>query len=304
MRLVTAESHNFNQRLSHTLFGLQDALDLDASAFSEMLGVSGLRYQELRSGRSEVSVQELYSLAQGLDVNVGQLMEGKVDLKLLRQRLRGGSELLPDAYADKAHHLARSIAPKVIHTHLVAHHGQAFARSLFRKFHVAPELFDSLTDYIGPMIPADIVLHLHQEEGYTDDQIRGVGTMTFPIVPQAVSETLRSLRTPQRLYQYFFDYLVPRSYDRMSTYHVEAMGPTYCRVKVKTSEQAQTAFKRKIVDNRAGCLYRQGVVSSYLAHLTGNFAHIQEYSCLYLGDPHCLFDICWNRAAAIKRLDC
>ncbi|MGK5090364.1 hypothetical protein WDW86_22695 [Bdellovibrionota bacterium FG-2] len=302
MRLVTAESHSFNQRLSHTLFGLQDALDIDAPVFSLMIGVSGIRYHELRTGRSEVSVQELYTLAQGLDVNFGQLMEGQLDLKLLRQRLRGGPDLLPEAYADKNHHFARSITPKVIHTHLATYHGSAFARSLFRRLHVTPELFENLTDYISPMIPGDILNHLCEEERYTDEQIRGIGTMTFPIMPRAVSETLRNLRTPQRLYQYMFEIVVRQMYDRFSNYQIEQMTEAYCRMKVTISDEAQTAFGRKIVDYRACCLYRQGVMSSFLAHLTGNFAKVREHSCLYRGDPHCSFDIDWDNQLSVNNL--
>ncbi len=281
-----------NARLRRTVGRIKDSVGVDRRTFQDMLGVLPSRYAELRFQKSDFSIDEIYSLADALKLDMDLLFSGRIDYQALARQFKGDLTALPERYQNDVEKMARARAAQVIFAHLSLYHGEDYARSYFRRIQIHPEAFSNPTDFIHPRITTDLIKGLGREN-YSEDQIRGVGTMTLALFPEVVRKRLLASRTPRELYSYILEEYAPRQYDRIYHYKLESLSADRCRVVSQITELAQSVFVHDPIDNREACLYRQGVFSSFYGVLGKKLAQIEEVSCVHLGDRKCEIDIVW-----------
>ena len=284
---------NFNQYLSTSVSRTRDCLGVNHKTFRNMLGMTLTRYTDVVLKKDEFSIQELQNLADTLDFDIDLLFKGKIDYVALAKQFRGDRTVFPERYADESQQFGRARTGTVIFSHLAAYHGESYAREYFRRFQLYPEAFAEPSAFVNPVIHFDLVGGM-TKEGYSEEQIRSIGTMTFALSPPELHRKLAWLKAPKTLYSYVYEELLRTQFDRMFDYQLTGFTDTGCKTVVRPRQEAQDAFKRKIVDNRQSCLYRQGVASSFLANISPHFAEIHEESCVHHGDKLCAYEINWN----------
>ena len=284
---------SFQERLRRTVVRIRDSIGVERQVFQEMLGMTASRYSTIVMQRDEFTIQELQSLANAVALDLDLLLQGHVDYSALAQQFRGDRSILPERYAEKTQRFGRAKAAQVIFAHLSAYHGEEFGRAYFRRFQLQPETFENAADFIHPLISIDLIGEF-TKEGYSEAQIRSVGTMTFGTSPPQLRRQLAGMKDPRALYAYFLEGVIPLMYDRMSEYQITRLTSTGCTVVTRTREEAQNSFGRAIIDSRETCLYRQGVFSSVLGHLRTRFGTIHETTCIHRGDAQCTIEVTWN----------
>lgn len=288
-----SEHEILNSRLRQTIFRIQDCLDVNRKTFLEMMCISSERYAQIAFQKSDITILELYSLAKALDLDLDLLYSGKLDFLEIARRFRGDLKAVPERYSDHSKMLGRARAAQLIFTHLTVYRGEAFARSYFKRLQLYPEAFSNPTDFVHPQIAMDLMKNF-SKEGYSEDQIRGIGSMTLALTPEPLRKQFLLTKTPKNLYSYLIEEYGPRSYDRMFHNCLDRITNDSCRVIISTTQLAQEVFGNHPIDNRESCLYRQGVFSSFVSIFGQNYAKIQEISCVHRGDEKCILDIVWN----------
>ncbi|MBI3555361.1 MAG: hypothetical protein HY074_03735 [Deltaproteobacteria bacterium] len=291
--MASLSTENFNACLKRTVARIRECTDVDLRTFLNMLGMSALRYSEIIMQRQEFSIQELRSLADALDIDLDLIFRDKVDYVALARHFRGDRSVFPEHYSEQSHLFGRAKAAQVIYSHLASYHGESFGRAYFRRFQLHPEAFSNPTDFVSPMIASDLVKGL-AKEGYREEHIRSIGTMTYATCPPPLRRKLAAMKDTKTLYLYLYEELVGIQYDRMSDYKIVRLSDRGCTSIVRTREEAQEAFKRKVIDNRESCLYRQGAMSSFSAHTGPSFSTVRETSCIHRGDEVCTLEFRWN----------
>lgn len=281
-----------NARLRQTIVKIQDSIEVERRTFQEMLGVSTSRYADIQFRKMDFSIKELYSLSNSLSLDLDLLYSGNIDYQALAKQFKGDLTALPERYQNTHQKMARARTIQIIFSHLCFYHGESYARAYLRRFQVRPEAFLNSTEFIHPKITTDLISGLSQEN-YSEDQIRGIGTMTLSMLPPLVKQKLKKY-TPRNLYSYILEEYVPKQYDRIYTYKLDRISSERCRIISKSTELAKSIFSNKPVDNRETCLYRQGVFTSFYGVFGKRLAKIEEVSCIHRGDSQCVTDVVWD----------
>jgi hypothetical protein len=285
-------SKSLNTRLRDTLFRIQDSIQIDRKSYQEILGISATRFAEIAFQSSDISIYELYSIANALDLDIDLIFSGDIDYKALARRYKGDLKAIPEKYQNPSEKLGRARASQVIYSHLMIYHGERFARAYFRRLQLYPDAFTDSVEFVHPLIAIDLMKNLTRE-GYEENQIRSIGTMTLAVTPKVHQKALSKTKTPKNLYSYILEEFAPKYYDRMYQYKLDQLSNSKCRVITQTTEFAESVFRGKNIDNRESCLFRQGVFSSFLGVFGKRFARIEEISCIHRGDSKCVIDISW-----------
>jgi hypothetical protein len=284
--------HEFYSRLSQGFVATRQALGLDVGSFTEKLGMSPARYRRLIWGMAEPTMAEIEALASVSETHIDLFMSGEVDFKTMARHAHSNRTAIPEHYATREHKLARVRAVQVIYEHVRFHRGEPEARRILRRRQCHPEAFRDAASLISPKIVEDLLKDLRQD-GLSDEQLRGVGTMTLNVNQGAIARKLAGRATPRALYEYVHEELLQHHYDRINHYRLLKMTDTGCVVGVSTQDEAKEAFRTDTVGTREMCLFRQGVYSSFLANLIPRFAKVEESQCMYSGASHCIVHLSW-----------
>lgn len=272
---------------------LKSYLLLNEQDLSKLMDISMDDIHGIFSRSKAVTPRALFLLARELNVNEENLLLGEIDFSSLVQHRAGNLQALPERYLIPSEQLSRARGIQVIFEYLSKLHGKTYAKSIFERLQIHSATFENLDGYVSSRIGQDLLNQLIND-GFDENHIRSIGTMTLLVNADNIGRILRTKKTPKDLYGTIHEEVISPYYDRAFSYGLETLTDHMCLISATPKEEALSAFDGKPAGGRAVCLYKQGTYISFLANIRSRFARVQELGCVYHGDAKCLYSLTWT----------
>ena len=278
--------------ISAVLVQIQDSIDLDDRSFSDLLEITPSAFAKIKAGNTTCPLKNLYALCDKLELSVGQVLKGNIDLAALDQQFHGNAATFPDKYQNPRHQLGKARALLGLFDYLDTYYGKEVSRSIRQQLQIRAQAFSDPMLPVSPMILID-ALQRTQEIGLSDIEIKFSGTHNLLINRDTLlGKLLAAKSSAKELYRSIHEEL-RGYYDQLFDYQLVKLHSESCSIRVQLKESIQDVFSTFTLGNRQVCLYKQGVYASFLGNIQGPLARIQESQCMYKGDESCVYHLSW-----------
>lgn len=143
----------------------------------EALGIKASEFMQWISGKEILIGQpHLISLAQYLNLNEDCILDGTYDKDLIRKRLFGTVDALPEKYSQNQFSYSRSSAH--IPKYLTLTRGQHFSDMILRKLNISPLLYSNLNNHVSINYFMDLLETL-AESGLSEKELDNLAGVLF-----------------------------------------------------------------------------------------------------------------------------
>lgn len=288
----TATIHNFYRDLNRNLIQIQEVLEIAPEVFCELLGTDTVRYEKIKKGIASHDSLKLDDFCDHIGISVENLLGGKIDFVALNKQYHRRDSTLPTAYTEDGLGLSKARSFLGMIRFARAFYGHKFEKQILRRMQIPSTIAIDPNEFVSLNLLLDVLKEL-RAEGFTDEDFRGTGLMTFSINRKTpLGSFLAKTNSISDLYRSVHEELLCY-FDQIFDYKIQKLGQNVCRSQISMKQQFQDHFKTNTLGSREYCLFKQGVYAGMLGHKTYTFARIHEQSCMYKGDATCVYDVLW-----------
>lgn len=164
--------------LSSRLREFVEEVGLPLKRLPELLGVSALETLQWWNGTLEFVPNEKHFLkiSNSLGINDSDLLRGSYDLKLVKERVRGQMDSLPERYLTNQNSFVRT--SEHIYKYLKLTRGELFTNQVYAELNVTPEIYAATDLKINLTFFADLLAKL-VEKGLGKDELDTLAAVIF-----------------------------------------------------------------------------------------------------------------------------
>ena len=274
-------------KLWTTIEKARAAVNVDDTVFSELMGVSRKEYRLRRDVSDPITIDELITLSEFLNVSMEDLVRGNLDYAGLTAYHCGDFTYIPERYTEAAFSKKRTSIN--ILSFLERNVGSDFKRSLLRSLRVHENVFRNPDEKINLRFLMDLTQELVKRH-YEDEDFFQMGVYSSVVNRSSELGRLMAKQSDGKgVYSLAFDHLIHR-YDENFDYQIISLSDTNVSIRSFPRTMVQDGLKLKRLGTRATCVARDGVAASFIRYIGLPTAKSTKSHCIHQGDSYCQFN--------------
>jgi hypothetical protein len=245
-------------------------------------------YQSFRSGATELSLLGLSRVANYLDLNLENLMDGKIDYKAISARFQGDSFYIPESYSENGFSRRRTAVNLLDAAEEFL--GWQARVSALKYLQTSETALRDLDATINLQFQVDLCNYL-QRKYRCDDTFFAMGA--YSVVTNHKTEFGKRMAAQKRvstIYQFFIEEFLSNHWEKNYHYRLTKLTDTSCQIEAVPNPDAMTQAGR-YPGSALICQTKAGVSACVPGYLGLPFAHVREIKCVHRGDSSCVQEV-------------
>lgn len=278
---------------------LRCTLDHDHREWAALLRLSYKEYERIWSQRKPLPATALVHVAERLHLSIDQLTRGDIDYNAVAAHYSGDFKHIPEKYLVAA--TSRKSTALCIIDFTTKTSGWMTGLEALRWLQIHPAALHDETTNVNIRFMTELFGFLRKKR-LTDEHIRLIGSDTgVRSQNSALGKRLACAKSPSEVYESMIVELIA-FWERNCDYQLIKLTRSNCLIKSSTNQEVAEKLRVRHVGSSNVCLFRMGLLSSAPGYIGLPFANVEEKACVHRGDPACLFEVDFRKAAHVAAM--